>query len=93
WNTMAGISYGAVWPLYAALIKDLYDWSIIGSVTGLWTLMCGIGLLSSPLVGGLIIDAFNSYRPAYIVGGIMALVSTVLAFLTTSLREKVSSCT
>ncbi|MEM1811841.1 MAG: MFS transporter, partial [Candidatus Nezhaarchaeales archaeon] len=88
WNTMAGISYGAVWPLYAALIKDLYDWSIIGSVTGLWTLMCGIGLLSSPLVGGLIIDAFNSYRPAYIVGGIMALVSTVLAFLTTSLRER-----
>lgn len=87
WSVMVGVSYGAIWPLYAALIKDLYGWSVVGSITGLWTLMCGVGLLSSPLVGGLIADAFNSYRPAYIVGSAMALVSIMLALSITSIRS------
>lgn len=91
WNTMVGVSYGAIWPLYAALVKDLYGWEVVGSVTGLWTLMCGLGLLSSPSAGGLIADAFESYRPAYIVGSIMALTSIVLALSTSPLRGVASN--
>jgi len=42
WSAIIGISYGAMLPLYAAFIKDLYGWDVVGSVTGLWTLLCGI---------------------------------------------------
>jgi len=27
-NTVIGIGYGAMWPLYAALVKDIYYWGL-----------------------------------------------------------------
>ncbi|RLF05870.1 MAG: hypothetical protein DRJ60_05075 [Thermoprotei archaeon] len=86
WSAIIGISYGAVWPLYAALIKDLYGWSVVGSITGLWTLLCGIGLLLSPPIGGFIADIFGSYRPTYIMGCIITLISIALA-ITTKMKK------
>lgn len=82
WSAVIGVSYGAVWPLYAALIKDIYGWSVVGSITGLWTLLCGIGLLLSPPIGGFIADVFSSYKPTYIMGCIIALISIALAITT-----------
>ena len=88
WSIIVGISYGAVWPLYATLIKDLFGWEVVGSVTGLWTLLCGIGLLLSPPVGGLIADMTGSYRPTYMMGGVVAMASTLLALATRTGRHK-----
>ncbi|MCS7139627.1 MAG: MFS transporter [Candidatus Nezhaarchaeota archaeon] len=78
WSAIIGLSYGAIWPLYAALIKDLYTWSVVGSIMGSWTMMCGIGLLLSPAVGGLITDVFSSYKPTYFMAFTTALASMVL---------------
>jgi MFS family permease len=77
-NAVIGIGYGAMWPLYAALVKDIYCWGVMGSITGLWTLLCGIGLLTSPTIGGFVADSYSSYRPAYMVGFVTALASIVL---------------
>ncbi len=78
WSAIIGTSYGAIWPLYAALVKDLYGWSVVGSITGLWTLLCGIGLLLSPPLGGYVADTFGSYKPTYIMGCLIALISIAL---------------
>jgi MFS family permease len=87
-NAVIGIGYGAMWPLYAALVKDIYCWEVMGSITGLWTLLCGIGLLTSPTIGGFVADSYSSYRPAYMVGFVTALASIVLIAVLGFRRKK-----
>lgn len=78
WSILVGIGYGGMWPLYAAVSKDLFDWKVVGSVMGLWTLLCGIGLLLSPFLSGLLIDQASSYKPVYIIGSGVAVTSVFL---------------
>ncbi len=73
-----GVSYGMIWPLYATLVKDLFEWEVVGSVMGSWTLMCGLGLSLSSFTGGLLADIYRSYKPPYIIGSIFALISVLL---------------
>jgi MFS family permease len=87
-NAVVGIGYGAMWPLYAALVKDIYCWGVMGSITGLWTLLCGLGLLTSPTIGGFVADSYSSYRPAYMVGFVTALASIVLIAVLGFRRKK-----
>ena len=78
WSVIVGVGYSTIWPLYAALVKDLYGWSVAGSITGLWTLLCGIGLLLSPYVCGTLIDYAGSYKPAYLLGSVIAIIAALL---------------
>ncbi|MDI9619383.1 MAG: MFS transporter [Candidatus Nezhaarchaeota archaeon] len=87
WNGVVGIGYGAMWPLYAALVKDIYGWGVMGSITGLWTLLCGVGLLTSPAVGGLVADMYGSYRPTYLMGFGVTLTSIAFALSITLKRR------
>lgn len=79
WSVIVGIGYSSIWPLYAALVKDLYSWEVAGSVTGLWTLFCGVGLLLSPYVSGILIDLIGSYRPAYMLSSVVVITATLIA--------------
>lgn len=78
WSVIVGVGYSTIWPLYAALVKDLYSWDVAGSITGLWTLLCGIGLLTSPYLCGILIDYTRSYKPAYLLGFVVAIIATLL---------------
>jgi len=78
WSVIVGVGYSTIWPLYAALVKDLYSWDVTGSITGLWTLLCGVGLLTSPYVCGILIDYAGSYKPAYLLGSFVAITAMLL---------------
>ena len=77
WSVSIGLGRSIV-PLYAALVKDLYSWDVAGSISGLWTLLCGVGLLLSPYVCGILIDHTGSYKPAYLLGTIIAIAAALL---------------
>ncbi len=77
WISVLGFSYGSIWPLYAALARDEYGWGTAGSVMGLWTVFAGLGLLAAPPIGGLLADFSGSYRPAYLLGAVIAMASLV----------------
>ncbi len=79
WTSLIGISYGGVWVLYAALARDLYGGEVAGGVMGAWTLLAGIGLLLSPPLGGLLVDASRGYGLAYLVAAAAAALSLVFA--------------
>lgn len=73
-----GVGYGGIWPTYMAFIKDVYDWTVVGSVAGMWTLLCGIGMLLAPSVGGLLVDLTGTYRVVYLLSTIAMLLSIAL---------------
>lgn len=59
-----GIFYGGLWPTYAACAGDVFP-NAVGTVVGLWTLMCGMSALLAPITGGLIVDLTGSYIMAF----------------------------
>ncbi len=81
WTLAVGVSYGGVWVLYAALVRDLYGGRVAGGVMGAWTLLGGMGLLLAPPLGGLTVDASGSYTIAYLAAAITAALSLAFAAL------------
>jgi len=77
WSAVVGVGYSTIWPLYAALVRDLYSWDIAGSVLGLWTVLCGLGFLLSPYISGILIDNIGSYKPAYAMGCVVAVAAVI----------------
>lgn len=73
-----GVGFGAVWPVYAAAAADYFDRSATGSVIGLWTVFLGLGSILSPVICGWSIDTSGSYRWAFNIGWISALISVML---------------
>ncbi|MFC1845881.1 MFS transporter [Chloroflexota bacterium] len=73
-----GLGYGAVWPLYAACARDFFPKKIAGSVIGLWTLIMGIGSISSPIITGWTIDATGGYTWAFILAVTVSMLSFLL---------------
>ncbi len=56
-----GIFYAGVWPLYAAAAADYFPPEVTGSVLGFWTIFYGLGLVSAPILGGLIADRTGTF--------------------------------
>ena len=81
WTVAVGVSYGGVWVLYAALVRDIYGSGVAGGVMGAWTLIGGLGLLLSPFVGGLLIDILGGYTAPYLLSAALAIISIPLAFM------------
>lgn len=77
WTIPVAISYGGVWVLYAALVRDLFHSKVAGGIMGAWTLLGGVGLLLSPVIGGFLVDVL-SYEAAYVASAILSLVSILL---------------
>jgi MFS family permease len=81
-TVLIGIDLGAKWPLYAAFVKDLYDWKMAGLATALSGLFSGIGSISAPYISGVLADLYSSYKISYtagIVAGVVAIALTALA--------------
>ena len=73
-----GLGYGAIWPLYAACARDYFPKKTAGSVMGLWTLILGIGSLSSPVAAGWTIDSTGAYTWAFMLAIAAGVLSAVL---------------
>jgi MFS family permease len=67
-TVLIGVDLGAKWPLYAAFVKDLFDWEVAGRATALAGFFSGLGSLLAPYVGGLLADLCGSYKMSYTVG-------------------------
>jgi ACS family hexuronate transporter-like MFS transporter len=62
------------------LPSDLFPQEVVGSVTGLSGLAAGLVGAGFTLLVGLIVDQF-SYRPAFLLAGLMPILATVLLYL------------
>ncbi|MEX2446482.1 MAG: MFS transporter [Dehalococcoidia bacterium] len=62
-----GLSWGTRGPLMAALNADYFGRTSFGSIFGVSTMVVTIGLVTGPLVAGLLYDATGSYTPGFIV--------------------------
>jgi MFS family permease len=76
-----GMAYAGVMPLYAVLIRENFPLSIIGTVIGAASLTSSLGMAVGPLAGGMIYDAFATYRWLYVLSlalglGAMAIMLT-----------------
>ena len=64
-----GFFYGAVWPMYAALGRDLFPREVTGTVVGLLSSFYGVGAMVSPVVTGHLADVTGSFRWAFVIAG------------------------
>jgi MFS family permease len=75
-----GIGYGAVWALYAAAARDYFSKESTGSIVGLWTLLCGVGSIFSPILAGWMADTTGTLAWSFILamgGAVIALLLLV----------------
>ncbi|BBE42009.1 General substrate transporter [Conexivisphaera calida] len=80
WTAVVAVSYGGVWALYAALVRDMYGSRLAGGAMGAWVVMGSLGFLLSPPVDGFLIDVSGSYTSPYLLSAALALASIPLAF-------------
>jgi OFA family oxalate/formate antiporter-like MFS transporter len=73
-----GFGYGACWSMYAACASDFFSKINAGGIIGLWTFYLGIGLLTSPIVGGWLADTTGTLTWSFIVAAAAGLLSLLL---------------
>jgi len=78
WTAVVGVSYGGVWVLYAALVRDIYRGDRAGGIMGAWTMLGGIGLLVAPPLGGWMADALGNYSATYLVAAAAGALSILM---------------
>jgi len=61
-----GFIYAGVMPLYAVLARENFPLRMMGTVIGGTAMAGSLGMAIGPLAGGLIYDAFASYRWLYV---------------------------
>lgn len=76
--SVMGLSYGGIWPQYATCAFDYFSQGIAGTVVGLWTVCCGVGITFSPLVSGYIADQMATFVWTFILAAFMAIMSIAL---------------
>jgi len=73
-----GVFYGPTWPLYGACGGDYFRKEVMGTVIGAWTPFYGLGAISAHFIGGRIRDLTGSFRWAFLVAALFALVAAFL---------------
>jgi MFS family permease len=85
WMVVAfAILHGAAWgvrgPLMAAIRADYFGSAAFGTIMGLSSLIVMLGMITGPLVAGILADRTGSYRVAFAVLAVLAGLGSV-AFL------------
>ncbi|MGJ5175847.1 MFS transporter [Bradyrhizobium oligotrophicum] len=68
-----GFLYAGTMPLYAAIARENFPQSIMGTVIGGTAMAGSLGMATGPLAGGLIYDSFASYSWLYVGSWMMGL--------------------
>ncbi|MEA1963854.1 MAG: MFS transporter [Candidatus Aerophobetes bacterium] len=76
-----GISYGGWAPLFAPLTADIFGRASLGTLWGIITIASGIGGAIGPLFAGWFYDTLASYSQAFIIGGIISIIASILFVL------------
>ena len=73
-----GFLFGAVWPMYAACVRDYFSEEAAGTVLGLLTIFYGVGGMLSPAITGYLADLTGTYRWSFGLGAFACLVAALL---------------
>jgi MFS family permease len=84
---MFGLSYGAVMPLYAILVREYFGARIMGSTFGAVNMASTLGMALGPWAGGWLFDAYGSYFWLYIGSFGIGLGAVAIAFAFRPPRE------
>ncbi len=72
-----GFSFGGASPVRQAMATPLFGLKAIGAILGFAYLAWSVGGVAGPYLAGLIFDVNESYRLAFLIGGIMLVVGMV----------------
>jgi OFA family oxalate/formate antiporter-like MFS transporter len=84
---VAGLCYGAGFSVFPAMAIDLYGMKNFGANYGLVMTGWGFGGVIGPMMAAAIFDASKNYDMAYIVAGLLLIVTFLITF--TFRKEKV----
>lgn len=73
-----GFLYGAIWPLYAACVRDYFPRGMSGTILGLLTIFYGVGVMTSPFLTGYIADMTGTFKWAFFISGLCSLFSAFI---------------
>ena len=76
---VAGLAYGGVMPLYAALAREYFSPKIMGTVLGAATMCSSLGMAFGPWAGGWLFDTFTDYSWLYIGSSAVGLGAVAIA--------------
>ncbi len=74
-----GFIYAGIMPLYAVLARENFPLKMMGTVIGGTAMAGALGMAAGPLAGGLIYDAFASYRWLYVGSWAMGIGAVLIA--------------
>lgn len=80
--TVYGLGYGGFDPPTVALVGDTFGVRNIGMMMGVLGFGWAIGAAAGPALGGFIYDVNGDYSLAFLIGGLIMLVSALLVSLT-----------
>jgi len=78
------VSYGGIFVLRLAVLKDYFGKAYIGSIMGLCFGLGAIGSVCGPPLAGWIFDTTGSYDLAWIISSVLLLIGIPLVLLTKS---------
>jgi MFS family permease len=73
-----GFLFGAIWPMYAACVRDYYSKEVAGTVFGLLTIFYGVGTMLSPAITGYLADLTGTFRWSFGLGAFTCSVAALL---------------
>lgn len=76
---MVGLCYGGSFAVFPSAITDLYGMKNFGINYGLMFTGWGLGGIIGPMVAATIYDSSGSYNTAYLVAGILLIISIIIA--------------
>jgi MFS family permease len=79
-----GFLYGAIFPLFAACVRDYFPKEVAGTVLGLLTIFYGGGMMVAPILTGHLADITGTFKWPF---GLGAFASLVAGFLIGLLRK------
>lgn len=77
---VAGICYGAGFSVFPAMTMDLYGMKYFGANYGLIMTAWGFGGVIGPMLAAAVFDANKDYNIAYIIAGILLVVTFLITF-------------
>ncbi|MDY0236104.1 MAG: OFA family MFS transporter [Gudongella sp.] len=85
---MAGLCYGAAFPVFPSAITDLYGLKNFGINYGLVFSGWGMGGIIGPMIAASIFDVVGNYNASYLVAAGLLVVSIAIAFTFNPAGEK-----
>jgi sugar phosphate permease len=73
-----GFFYGAIWPMYAACVRDYFPKDMTGTILGTITLFYGVGAIVGPILAGYLADLTQTFQWSFGLGVLVSLIAAAM---------------